>query len=261
MVARDFDPASVAAPLAWISADEFLAWNRSSHRVERQSLRTAQGANLTVNSATGVVLASEPANATFADDLLIASLRSNDGRLTVAYRRDGELPLWQHDDLKTFAVRCADDTHPPCFALRIGDKKDAIHRIDPVTGKLGDLVYEDHRLEDIAVDRNGTRLVVATLRDRILIDFDTSRPATTTLHKLPVQGGRSVAFGRRGGIFVTGTMSRNTYQAGYVAPDDTYSSLLQTENELLSLIRPDPGDQRVVLLSRSYAPVLWDLSP
>jgi hypothetical protein len=33
--------------------------------------------------------------------------------------------------------------------------------------------------------------------------------------------------------------------------------MAQTENDILSMIRPSPDGQRIMLLSRSYSPWLW----
>lgn len=251
LASRDFDPAAVAAPLAWIASDSFLAWNRSSRRIEKHSVNAPLG-------STGIVLPSEPANATLAGDVLITSLRVNEGRNTVAFSLATGKQLWLHDDAKTFVVRCDGDTKPPCFAVRLGAGHDRIQRIDPLTGALGEVVYETERVEDVAVDEQGNHLVITSTLNPNILDVDL-RAASTSAPKrrLPLTSLRSVAVDPTGGVLATGTFTRNTYQAGHVDANGTYTVLSQTENDILSVIRPSSDGRRILLLSRSYSPWLW----
>jgi hypothetical protein len=251
LATRDFDAAGVAAPLAWLANDQFLAWNRSSHRVERQSLTAPLG-------ATAVTLPTEPGNATISGDILITSQRGNDGRTTVAHSLSTGEQLWQHVDAKTFVVRCADDRHEPCFAIRVANAIDQIHRIDPATGALGDVVYEGPRLEDVAVDDAGTRLAIASTTDGRITLLALATGAQDTV-MAPVTAVRSLAFEHDGSLLIGGTLSRNIYSAYHLSADGTFDLLAQTENDILSMIRPSPDASRVLMLSRSYAPSVWQI--
>jgi hypothetical protein len=254
LASRDFDAAAVAAPLAWSGTDSFLAWNRGSHRVERHAVNAPMG-------ATGIVLSTEPANATTAGDVLIASLRVNEGRDTVAFSLATGKQLWKSADSKTFVVRCELDRQAPCFAVRLGAGHDRIHRIDPVTGVLGDVVYENESIEDVAVDRGGNHLVITSTLNQNFTDVDlaATSPSTPKVRPLPLTSTRSVAIDYDGEVLATGTLIKNTYQAGHLATDGTWSVVAQTENDILSMIRPSPDGKRILLLSRSYAPWLWML--
>jgi tRNA A-37 threonylcarbamoyl transferase component Bud32 len=250
LASRDFDAAGVAAPLAWIAPDVFLAWNRGSHRVERHSVNAPMG-------TTGIVLPTEPANATIAGDVLIASLRVNEGRSTVAFSLATGKQLWKAPDAKTFVVRCEADTRAPCFAVRLGTGSDRIYRIDPQTGALGDVVYESERIEDVAIDQGGTHLVITSAQHHSFTDLDLTGASTTASRSVPLTSTRSVAIDYDGQVLATGTLVKNTYQAGHVAADGTWSVLAQTENDILSMIRPSVDGRRILLLSRNYSPWLY----
>jgi hypothetical protein len=251
MASRDFDGAGVAAPIAWLEDGAFLAWNRSSHHVERHSPHDAV-------TPTPLVLDGQPANATMAGDTLIVSTRGDDGRTTVAYSLTSGAVLWRHDDHRTHAVRCAGDHAAPCYALRLGNGADHILRINPATGELSQVVYEGERLEDLAVAPNGTNLVIASMAHCNLISLDLET-ATSTFGRLPLTSTRSVAFDVDGAVLVTGTVSGNRYESGHVAADGTYTSLVRTENDIMSLIRPAPDGKHVLLLARSYVPAVYEL--
>lgn len=145
---------------------------------------------------------------------------------------------------------------PPCFAVRLGAGHDRIQRIDPLTGVLGDVVYENERIEDVAVDRGGTHLVVLSSATSNLVEVDLAT-STTSVHALPLSTVRSVSIDSDGAVLATGTVARNTYQAGHLAADGTWSVLAQTVNDILSMIRPSVDGKRLLLLSRSYSPWLW----
>jgi hypothetical protein len=250
LASRDFDAATVAAPLGWLGNDSFLAWNRGSHRVERHSVSAPMG-------ATGIVLPTEPANATTAGDVLIASLRVNEGRSTVAFSLATGKQLWTSADTKTFVVRCELDTRPPCFAVRLGAGHDRIQRIDPQTGALGDVVYENESIEDVAVDRGGHHLVITSTLNQNFTDVDLATTSTAAKRDVPLTSTRSVAMDYDGQVLATGTLVKNTYQAGHLAADGTWSVLAQTENDILSVIRASNDGRRILLLSRSYSPWLY----
>jgi hypothetical protein len=206
---------------------------------------------------TGIVLPTEPANATIAGDVLIASLRVNEGRSTVAFSLATGKQLWKAPDAKTFVVRCEADTRAPCFAVRLGTGSDRIHRIDPQTGALGDVVYESERIEDVAIDQGGTHLVITSAQHHSFTDLDLTGASTTASRSVPLTSTRSVAIDYDGQVLATGTLVKNTYQAGHVAADGTWSVLAQTENDILSMIRPSVDGRRILLLSRNYSPWLY----
>jgi hypothetical protein len=56
-----------------------------------------------------------------------------------------------------------------------------------------------------------------------------------------------------------GTRVRNTFQVGRVL-DGKFIPVSQAENDLLSLVRPTADGARVLILSRVYAPALWELT-
>ena len=69
---------------------------------------------------------------------------------------------------------------------------------------------------------------------------------------------RSVAWLPNGEILVAGTAVRNTFQVGKLAGGKLVL-LVQAENDLLALVRPSPDGTRVLVLSRVYAPALWEM--
>jgi len=249
--ARDFDVASVAAPLAWMGADQFLIWNRSAQRVVR---RTAFG----VLETSSIVLDSEPANATVAGDVLIVTLRRNAGRFAIAYSMSKARALWQHDDLHTLAVRCAGDVASPCFALRNEDGHDRIARIDAVTGQLGPPIYEGEKIEDFAVALDGSRVAIAFNAKPAIVEVDAKggvvRSIATSLGTT-----RSIAYDPTGGWLVAGTLPENHYATGRLDETGAFTPYVQTEDDILSLIRPSPDGHQVLLLSRLYSPALWQV--
>ena len=249
--ARDFDVASVAAPLAWTGADQFLIWNRSAQRIVR---RTAYG----VLETSSIVLDSEPANATVAGDVLIVTLRRNAGRFAIAYSLNKARALWQHDDLHTLAVRCAGDVASPCFALRSEEGHDRIVRIDALTGQLGAVIYEAEKIEDLAVALDGSRLTIAFNARQEIVELD---PTGALLRRIvsPLGTARSIAYDPSGGWLLAGTAPKGHYIAGRLDETNAFTAFMQTEDDILSLIRPSPDGRQVLLLSRLYSPALWQV--
>ncbi|CAN5879622.1 hypothetical protein BH11MYX2_BH11MYX2_28610 [soil metagenome] len=254
-VSRNLDNASVT--LGWISPTEFLSWNRNSQFIERRT-KTATVA------LTQAKLEAEPANATVSNGIVIAALRRSDGREAVAVSiADGHV-LWRHQDRRTLAVRCAGDLHPPCFAIRIGDPtkyydgSDQLVTLDPATGELGTTPIYTGTMADLAVSPDGTRIrVVANVAKVTELD-----PKGTTLDVIELSIGalRSIAFDPLGGMLLGGTRVRNNYLVVTVSgPDNKLEIVAQSEDDILSLVRPSPTGADVLVIARVYAPRLWQL--
>jgi WD40 repeat protein len=208
---------------------------------------------------SSLALDGEPANATFSGDLLIVSLRRPAGREVEALDMMTGQVAWTAADPATFIVRCADDRHPPCFAV-MSAPRDHVVAFDSATGWIGATVYEraaddTSSIEDIAVSSDGTRLLVAG-RGRALIEIT----ATGALvRELAAESGsvRSVAYDPQGGVLIAGTSARNRYQVG-VLRDKLYR-LGTSDNEMLSIVRPSPDGAQVLATARRYEPTLYRL--
>ena len=246
---RELDAANVGAAIAWTTDDEFLTWHRTTGRVER---RTIAGSL----AFTEIKLGGEPANATLAGDTLIAAVRGNGGRELVAHSLATGKRLWSHPAPTIFAIRCADDRHPPCFALRRGGGGEQAVAIDAGTGALGTRVLREGEIEDLAVNDAGDRIVLA-MRTGQLVELSPDGTLLAT-YTTPFTTVRSVAYDRGEGFLVAGTVVRNTFQVGRFV-DGQLTVIAQAENDLLSLVRPSGDDKRVLVHARIYAPVLWEL--
>ncbi|HSD86305.1 MAG TPA: serine/threonine-protein kinase [Kofleriaceae bacterium] len=242
---QDFDTESVA--LGWTATGEILTWSRSTGRIERR------GTSLALTKAA---LDAEPASATTTGDIVIAAVRRPQGREAIAQSlTDGRL-LWRHGDHKTLAVRCASDRHPPCFAIRTGEK-DQIFSLDPDTGALGPKPIFTGKVEDIAVNEDGSRLLLASA-DPTLHEIDATG-APVAAYETQLTSTRSVAYDPTGGILIAGAKAYNNYEAG-VLRDGNFTALVQADDDILSLVRPSPDGTRIVVLARVYSPDLWELT-
>jgi len=246
----DYDRTTVGITLGWTRANELVSWSGDRGLVE---LRT--GDRVTVTRAK---LPGEPANTTFADDVLIAAIRRPDGREAVAVSlATGEL-LWKHSDKRTFAVRCANDLHPPCYAIRADADGDRVFEIDPRTGILEGAELYRGRVEDIAVRDDGERWLIAT-RSPDVTERD-RRGKQVASYRTPLVSTRSVAYDPRGGIIVAGTMIRNKYAVGRIAaPGAELVVLASSFDDILTLVRPAHDGSRVQLLARVFVPDVWQL--
>jgi hypothetical protein len=252
---RTLDSASVS--LGWISPTELLSWNRNSHYIERRSVTAAV-------AFTKAKLDSEPANATVSNDTVIAALRRPNGREVVAVSSTDGHVLWRHQDLRTYAARCAGDLRPPCFAIRISnaanydDGDDQLVTLDPATGELGTTPLYTGNISDIAVSNDGTRIrVIANIATITEID---ATGATLSKMALPVGALRSVAFDPLGGLLLGGTRLRNNYLVMTVSgPDNKQEMVTQSDDDILSLVRPSPTGDNVLVLARVFAPRMWQL--
>jgi hypothetical protein len=246
---NELDASTVGAALAWLDGDAYLIWNRNTKRVERRAGNAIE--------LTSISLDGEPGNATIADDVLIVAVRVQTGRDVVAHSLTTGAKLWSLPAPWTYAVRCADDHHPPCFALtRAADGFDQLRSIDPKTGALGDKVLTTGPIEDLAVNAAGDRIALAS---RGLPVREVS-PDGTELAQYPSEltTVRSVAYDRSGGFLVAGTIVRNVFQVGRLA-EGKLTVIVQAENDLLSLVRPSNDGRRIIMHARIYAPVLWEM--
>jgi hypothetical protein len=248
----DLDTSKVGVALGWIDARAYLSWSSVTRGID---LRTVDGDV----EPSSLALDGEPANATFSGDLLIVSLRRPAGREVEALDMMTGQVAWTAADPATFIVRCADDRHPPCFAV-MSAPRDHVVAFDSATGWIGATVYEraaddTSSIEDIAVSSDGTRLLVAG-RGRALIEIT----ATGALvRELAAETGsvRSVAYDPQGGVLIAGTSARNRYQVG-VLRDKLYR-LGTSDNEMLSIVRPSPDGAQVLATARRYEPTLYRL--
>lgn len=245
----ELDASTIGAALAWLDGDAYLIWNRNTRRVERRNGSAAE--------LTSITLDGEPGNVTMAGDVLIVAVRMQTGRDIVAHALTTGERLWSLQAPWTFAVRCADDRRPPCFALtRAADGNDQLRAIDPQTGALGD-VLQTGPIEDLAVNAAGDRVVLA-MRGGLLREVAPDG-AELARYASELTTVRSVAYDRGGGSFlVAGTIMRNVFQLGRLA-DGKLTVIVQAENDLLSLVRPSNDGQRLIVNARIYAPVLWEM--
>ena len=245
---HDLDNATGGAALGWTGPDEYLTWNRDTRRVDRR-----RGLQIDL---TRIALDGEPANATLADDTLIVTLRRPRGREAIALSRTDGTQLWRHGDHLTLAVRCANDEHAPCFAVRSSERGETVVTLDPRTGELGTTALWTGPVEDIAVSADGKRLLVASA-SRVITEIDPAGKQLAT-HESPLTTIRSVAYDPTGGILVGGTWSRNNYQVGRVV-GDKFHILSQADDDLMSLVRPSRDGRSVLVLARVFSPEVWRL--
>ncbi len=248
--AHDLDNATGGAALAWTSDDEFLTWNRDTHRIDRRN-------GLQVN-VTKLAVDGEPANATLSDDTLIVTLRGNAGRRVVALSLSTGAILWRHSDRQTMAVRCASDRHPPCFAVRSTDGAERLVTLDPHTGELGTTPVTTGAFEDVAVSDDGKRLLLAA-PDAVVPEIDLTGKVIAQ-YQSPLTNIRSVAYDPKGGVLVGGTLTRNNYQVGRIN-GGKFEVVTQTDDDILSLVRPSRTGSRVLVLARVFAPEVWRIRP
>ena len=246
-VSRDYAPAKIAAHLGWLPDGDMLVWNRTSHFVAR-----AHGDQPRVD--TGVVLGSEPVNATIAGDVLIATVRSEESRDVEAYDLRTGARLWRATGT-LLAVRCTDDQAPPCVAVRTGDHAGEVVEIDPQTGVLGATRAGMPGISDVALHRTGSLLIALTTPELRELDAHGALVRSLDTHLATL---RSVAYDAAGGIVIAGTVSDTVYTVGRVS-DGAYHPLATAETELLLLARPSPDGSRVAVVGRTFSTELADL--
>ncbi len=245
----DYDRASVGVTLGWTASNELVSWSRDRKHVE---IRSGEHARV-----TDAILDGEPANTTFANEVLIASVRGAEGRETLAVSLVTGKELWRHTDKRTFAVRCAKDLHPPCFAIRNGDGlgDDEILAIDPRTGQFGKQLTHGV-VEDIAVRDDGQRVLIAS-RTSEVYELDLAGKQTAQYHTTLVTI-RSVSYDPRGGVIVAGTLIRNEYRVGRIDEQD-FDVLASSLDDILLLIRPAHDGSRILMIARGFSPDVWQL--
>ena len=248
--ARDFEPSVAAAELGWMANGAFVTWNRTSHALEAHD-----GPAPVTLTAT---LPSEPANATFAGDLLLASLRDVGGRKLVAVSMTTGAIAWQYPVGKGLAARCAGDLDPPCFvALRTRDPAERyeIVALDPRTGATSGPPIYVGPLEDFAVRVDGNHLLMADGGFQVH-EVDLSGVVTATFSEA-MSSVRSVAYDPHGRV-ITSAIFGNGYAVAL--QDATHTTVLtQSDGELLSMVRPAPMTGQILLLGRTIASELWEL--
>jgi hypothetical protein len=247
---QDFEPSQLGAGLGWTADDMLLSWNRATQRVERRmSSRTGE--------SIGVELDGEPANATLAGDMLIVALRRSGGRELVGISLARRRIVWRIGDRGVIVARCAADSHPPCFALRRDDAfEDQLVTFDPVKGELGDKPILQGTIDDIAVDEGGEHLLVVD-RSPMIREIDRLGVVQQKFH-VPFDTTRGVAYDPAGGILVAGTVTRTTYQVGRLF-DGGFSPLLQSDTDILSLVRSSHDGKQISILGRTFSPDLMKL--
>jgi hypothetical protein len=251
---QDFEPSQVGAGLGWTADDELLSWNRGTGQIERlTSSRSGE--------AVGVKLDGEPANATIAGDMLMVSMRRPGGRELVGISLATGRFAWRLDDRSVLVARCAGDSHPPCFALRRDHKLEVqLVSFDPLAGTVGSDPILTGALEDVAIDDTGERLVVvgAGANRSVMVREIDRTGARLRDFRVPLETTRGVTYDPAGGILVAGTLTRTTYQVGRLI-DGEYSKLLQSDTEILSLVRPAHRRPQIAILGRTFSPELMKL--
>ena len=244
---HDFEPSEAATALGWQSNDKFVVWNHTG-----LELRDA----INAGRALHVHLTGEPQSATFAGDLLIVALRGNTGRELVAYdlAAGGEpaAPLWQMPEGAALTARCAGDGTPPCFvARRVSARASETYEIvplDPRTGALGDDVRYRGPLLDFAVHPDGKHLLVVEGNPRTTVQTELDDGGRRRTIEIPVYVS-SIAYTSDGGLVAAGALAANRYGVE-VSRGGTFHALFDTDGEQLSLVRPSPDGERVLVLGR-----------
>ena len=246
---RDIDPTYASAELGWTSDGAYVIWNRSTGALER----------VTDNRHIPYVakLDHEPMNATIAGDLVIVAERNVGGRELVATSLSTGKPAWRDPVGQSFAARCAADLAPPCYvARRDNEAVDhyAIVPFDPSSGHASGTPVYRGKLEDFAVARDGRRILVATSNKSLIeVDDGGARIATYDV-ELHV---RSVAYDPAGGILLGGTAASN-YVVGHY-DGKTFTPFNAVTGELLSMVRPSPLTDDVLIQARTFSASLWRL--
>ncbi len=248
LTTRDFDSAHLAAQLGWTTAGELVVWNRNT-------LHLSHGPANGPFTDYPIDVPHEPANATFAGDAIIVSTRGESGRDIDAYNLSTGAHLWKIPD-NLLAVRCADDRHAPCVAVRLAhdqEVNDRVLELDPATGALGKVVYEAPSIGDVALRGDG-HLFIGT---GSLLELDLDRKVTL----LPTQlsNVRSIGFGPGGTLVTAGTTPRYVYVVEQSTPDGKFQRIMASETELVLLARASPDGKAIAVVGRSYEAELFEL--
>jgi hypothetical protein len=255
---REFEPTELSAAFGWTAAGEVVVWSRSAG-VEIRPVLGAPTAPLRVS------IAGEPQNTTFAGKLLIVSARGFSGRAITAFDLSSPdaaaSPRWQLPEGVAWLVRCASDLAPPCVvATPVPDSTEMeLHPFDATTGTIGTQVLHRGVFDDVAVHRDGKRMLIARSQPY-------GAPSSTALligdgepHAIdiPLVTIRSIAYANDD-IIVGGTIGGNRYRVSRIDKIGT-SVIDETAAELLTNVRPSPDGKSLSLIGRQTTAELWEL--
>jgi hypothetical protein len=133
---------------------------------------------------------------------------------------------------------------------------------DPATGRVASDPIFAGTLKDVAIDETGDHLVVvgASAAGRPAMVREIDRTGTLLRDfRAPLETARAVTYDPTGGILVAGTVARNTYQVGRMLDGD-YSELLQSDTDILTLVRPARRRHEISVLGRTFSPELMRLA-
>jgi hypothetical protein len=258
---RELDPATVAAGLGWDDFGRPLGWQRVSGRIIAFDVSDAR----IESEPTPAVLDGDIANATRAGDVVIVTLRRRGAREVVAVSLADGRRLWSRAPGDGLLVRCAGDTRAPCFLARSANGIARIDQIDPATGALGASLPSPDDVADLAVAADGSELLVADGGAGISrIALGGTAPALVPYTRTSLATIRGLAYDPRGGVLATGTRRIQVYQLiqAIPGPDPTAHAVeehvvAQSSNDLLSVPRPSPSGDQVLVLTRRYLPALY----
>ncbi|MBK9032681.1 MAG: serine/threonine protein kinase [Myxococcales bacterium] len=249
-VARDLDPATVGAALAWMDDGTFLVWNRASGGIERHGPTGAV-------ATTPARLDGEIISATRAGDVVIAALRRDAGREVVAVSIADGRERWRVPPGVLRTVRCTDDRAPPCLLVRDGDDATArrLAWVEPGDGAVGATVGPAGRIDDVALTAGGARLLLADgTRDVVELDLTAGAEVRVETDLSP----RALAFDPRGGLLLTGSTNTTRYSLVALGPAGA-TEVYQSRDEILFQPRPSPDGRAVIVMGRLFLPVLYEL--
>ncbi|CAN5167086.1 hypothetical protein BH11MYX1_BH11MYX1_35190 [soil metagenome] len=246
LLTRDFDSARLAAELGWSPDGELLVWNRNT-------LHLARGPANGPYVEMSIEVAREPVNATFACDLVIVATRSEDGRDLDAYNMKTGAHVWKVADT-LLAVRCADDRHAPCVALRRHEPNDQILEFDPIAGTIGGRIFEEPGISDVALRGDGHVFLASNTLQELVPGLATPTVLASSLSTV-----RSVAFGPDRTLVTAGTTHQNVYAVERSTPEGKFLPIMTSETELVLLVRSSPDGTSLAVVGRTFAAELSEL--
>jgi hypothetical protein len=247
---RPLERTAVSAPLAWLDAKSFYAWNRGTHHLERRTLTDGLPV---VDPAT---ISDDPANATRAGDIVVVALRGDPARRIEAVHLGDDKPRWTAGPGVLTFVRCAGDIAEPCIAGHPdGAGMVELRRIDPKTGILGEVLVPGADIEDAAVDAAGTHLAWVVDTQQIHVRaLDGSEPDTVVTRLSAV---RSLAFDPRGGILAAHAV--NSGREIWRIAGDTIEPVATAGVAIVSLVRANPTGDTISYRTRTLTFELGEL--
>ncbi|HEY1816560.1 MAG TPA: serine/threonine-protein kinase [Kofleriaceae bacterium] len=243
---RELEPSDSSSELGWTADGAIVSWNRATRALQRISPDTR-------HVTLPVKLDAEPANATFAGDLVLVAERSEGGRVLAAISLSTGDVAWTKRAGLTIAARCARDLVPPCYVAQRSGETYEIVPLDPRTGTTtGPPVYRGD-VADFAISADGHRILVAEERGALLeLDDGGARLARYD----PPLIVRSVAYDPLGGMLLAGT------HGGYVVghyDGTTFTAFSVAADDLLSIVRASPTSDHVLAQGRSLTAALWQI--